>query len=148
MNVGIASLLISFSLCLPAAAADKQELAAKVFDAVVMPQAEPVVDRMLVALARENRMPEAVAKMYKETLLEVLRHPDYRKSYIAAYMRLFSEQELSGILELAKSPAFVAFSREAANITQLTYPTFVQLNAVMKQKLDARLGEQGLGEWK
>lgn len=64
------------------------------------------------------------------------------------FVRSFSEQGPSGLVELAKAPAFVAYAREAGNITQLTYPTFVQLNARMKQKLEARLTEQGLAAWK
>jgi hypothetical protein len=130
-----------------ASAADKQQLAARLFDAIVLPQAEPLVDRMLLAMARENNPPAEVLKIYKETLLEVFRNPEYREAYISAYTRLFSEEELAQIIDLAKSPAFLAFARESANVTQLTYPTFMKVNAELKKKLQARLAEKGLSKW-
>jgi len=132
----------------PTLAADKSQLATQLFDAIIVPQAEPLVDRMLLAMARENNPPAEVLKIYKETLLEVFRHPEYREAYISAYMRLFSEQELTQIIELSKSPAFLAFARESSNVTQLTYPTFAKINAQMKKKLETRLTEKGLSKWK
>lgn len=132
---------------LSAFAADKQQLAAKLFDAIVLPQTEPLVDRMLVAMAREKNPPTEVLKIYKETLLGVFRNPEYRQAYISAYIRLFSEEELVQIMDLAKSPAFLAFARESGNVAQLTYPAFVKVNAEMKKQLQARLAEKGLSGW-
>lgn len=143
-----AILLVAFCISMPSTAADKQQLAAKLFDAVVMPQAEPVVDRMLMAFVREKRPPEAVVQIYRESILEVFHHPDYRRAYVTAYTQLFSEQELLGLVELGTSPSFLAYAREAGNVTSLTYPTFMQLNSVMKQKIEGRLTERGLAAWK
>jgi hypothetical protein len=128
-------------------AVDKQQLAAQLFDTIVLPQTEPLVDRMLVAMAREKNPPAEVLKIYKETLLGVFKNPEYRQAYLSAYIRLFSEEELVQIIELAKSPAFLAFARESGNVTQLTYPTFMKVNAEMKKKLQARLAEKGLSAW-
>jgi citrate lyase beta subunit len=143
-----AIVLLTIAISTPVLAADKQQLAAKIFDTVVLPQVEPVVDRMLLTLVREQNPPTEVVKIYKETILEVMRHPEYREAYISAYTNLFSEQELSQAVELAQNPAFVAFIREGGNITQLTYPTFVKLNSAAKENLEKRLSAAGLDKWK
>jgi hypothetical protein len=122
----------------------QQELAAQLFDATVALQAEPVVDRLLKGAARQSSMPQEAVPIYRELALELFRSAKYRQAYIEAYTKTFSTAELRTLLDLSAHPGFSLYLSKGQQITELTYPVYLELLNASRPELERRLQAAGL----
>lgn len=134
-------LLTFFVITASRADTKSAQLAGEIFDKTVALQAEPLIERLLTAMAREKKLPKEVIDIHREFQLRMFRSPEYRQSYVDAYVSAYSEAELATLVDLANHPGFKIFLAKSQRITELTYPTFVALMNKNRPELEKQLRE-------
>jgi hypothetical protein len=135
-------IVVLFSLAFSASAnanTQKAALAGEIFDKTVALQAEPLIERMLTAMAREKKLAKEVIAIHREFQLRMFQSAEYRQAYVDAYSATYTEDELHALVDLANHPGFKIFLAKSQRITEMTYPTFVALMNKNRPELEQRL---------
>lgn len=148
MNIKVSLVAAFFLLFSTAANADDSSFANRLFEKTVALQAEPFIDRLLIAVSREKYLPDAVVQIYRNSILELMHSSRYKKAYVDAYNKTFSESELKILVDLADHPGFALYLTKGSKITELTYPTFLDLLKLSKESVSQKLTAAGYGEYK
>ena len=112
VSISVAALLICTTAISQEARLAKAEAIVDAFQAM---DARQIVKFVAEDLVRQNGDYQFRAQ-YEEFLSDVAKSPEYRAAKASAYARVFTDDELDGILALAKNPVFQMYQERNAEL--------------------------------
>lgn len=112
VSISIVSLLICTTAIGQEARTVKAEAIVDAFQAM---DARQIVKFVAEDLVRQSGDYQFRAQ-YEEFLSDVAKSPEYRAAKAAAYVKVFTDDELDGILALAKNPVFQMYQERSAEL--------------------------------
>jgi len=112
VSISIAALLICTAAISQEARIAKAEAIVDVFQAIDARQIVKVVAEDLIRQSGDYQF----RAQYEEFLADVAKSPEYRAAKASAYARVFTEDELDGILALAKNPVFQMYQERSGEL--------------------------------
>jgi hypothetical protein len=112
VSISITALLICTAAISQEARIAKAEAIVDVFQAMDARQIVKVVAEDLIRQSGDYQF----RAQYEEFLSDVAKSPEYRAAKASAYARVFTEDELDGILTLAKNPVFQMYQERSGEL--------------------------------
>lgn len=112
VSISLAALLICTSVFSQESRLAKAETVVDAFQAM---DARQIVKFVADDLVRQNGDYQ-FRSQYEEFLSDVAKSTEYRAAKASAYARVFTEEELDGILTLAKNPVFQMYQEKSAEL--------------------------------